>query len=113
MRIIFDVKHLYYLPQYLPVYQELTQRGINASFVFYHQADQKMQQVCHNVIKNEQLEVEWLESESAATVYYQEQKADWIIFGNTFNPIEEIHKVSKTALMQHGIGPKSCYYHCV
>ena len=37
MKIIFDVLHLYYLPQYLPVYRQLILANTGeATFVFYH-----------------------------------------------------------------------------
>jgi CDP-glycerol glycerophosphotransferase (TagB/SpsB family) len=32
------------------------------------------------------------------------------VFGNAVQDLESLHSVSKTVLMQHGIGPKSCYY---
>lgn len=32
------------------------------------------------------------------------------MFGNKVSDLDAIHNVSKTVLMQHGIGPKQCYY---
>jgi len=110
MKILFDVKHLYYLPQYIPVYQELLQRNIECEFIFYHQEDETLQQVCKDVKTKENLPVKWVSCWDRAFEYYQNIKADWIIFGNAVDNIEQLHSVSKTVLMQHGIGPKSCYY---
>ncbi|WP_448548404.1 CDP-glycerol glycerophosphotransferase family protein [Thalassotalea fusca] len=41
---------------------------------------------------------------------YEQKKPEWIIFGNAFASLNKINQHSRTALMQHGIGPKSCYY---
>jgi len=110
MKILFDVKHLYYLPQYIPVYQELLQRSIECEFIFYHQEDETLQQICKNVETKENLPVKWVSCWKSAFEYYQNIKADWIIFGNAVSNIDELHTYSKTVLMEHGIGPKSCYY---
>ncbi|PAJ75698.1 CDP-glycerol--poly(glycerophosphate) glycerophosphotransferase [Pseudoalteromonas sp. NBT06-2] len=110
MKILFDVKHLYYLPQYMPVYQELLKKNVECRFIFYNQEDESLQYVCQNVEKQEKLPVYWVSSWGNAFEYYQKEKADWIIFGNAVDNIHQLHRVSKTVLMQHGIGPKSCYY---
>lgn len=110
MKILFDVKHLYYLPQYIPVYQELLKRSIDCEFIFYHQDDEALQQICTEIEAKEKLPVKWISCWESAFEYYQNIKADWIIFGNAVGSIDQLHSVSKTALMQHGIGPKSCYY---
>jgi len=108
MKVIFDVKHLYYLPQYLPVYDELTRRGIVCEFVFYH--DNMLDNVISEVVKNQGLKASWMSCWLNALAYYQQQSPDWIIFGNEVSDIDDIHLQSKTVLMQHGIGPKACYY---
>ena len=52
----------------------------------------------------------WVKNKSAANNYYKKEKADWIFFGNTFPYLDEVHKVSKTIQLGHGVGPKSSYY---
>ncbi len=108
--IIFDVRQLYYLPQYLPVYAELDKQGIACKFLFYLTPDQALNDITKQVIENEHLTVHWVVDWSEALNYYLSEKADWIIFGNTIDDTIKLNKASKTALMQHGIGPKSCYY---
>lgn len=108
--IIFDVLHLYYLPQYLPVFKKLAEQQINCSFVFYRNNDAVLQQVTESTIASEGLNVHWVDSWTGALEYYLEQAAKWVVFGNAVDDIGQIKKVSKTAMMLHGIGPKAVYY---
>ena len=109
MQIVFDVQHLYYLPQYLPVANALA-GSATVSFVFYRPNEVALNQVMQDIVVVEQLTVHWVTDWDEAKAYYLSQKADWLIFGNTVADLDSLHKVSNTALMQHGIGPKSCYY---
>ena len=110
MTILFDVLHLYYLPQYLPVYDKLKKAGCEVKFVFYRQVDTCLQLVTENIVEKNKLDAVWLGDWPQALQFYLEKQADWIIFGNAAADLGVLHSVSKTALMQHGIGPKSCYY---
>ncbi|ETX10935.1 CDP-glycerol glycerophosphotransferase [Marinomonas ushuaiensis DSM 15871] len=107
MDVIFDTKSLYYLPQYLPVYNELCKLGIKSTFVFY---DGVHNDVINKIISDEKLQHFWVKDEEKAAAYYEERKADWVFFSNTFHYLDRVHKVSKTAQMAHGIGPKTSYY---
>ncbi|NQY35160.1 MAG: CDP-glycerol glycerophosphotransferase family protein [Alteromonadaceae bacterium] len=108
MKVYFDIQHLYYVPQYLPVKDELTARGIECLFILYKQ--DLLDDVLINYINANKLAYQCVESCEQARELYIEQRPDWIIFGNAFKEIEAINKHSKTALMEHGIGPKACYY---
>ncbi len=110
MKIIFDVRQLYYLPQYLPVYEKLIAGNIHCYFLFYTAEDKTLDLISKQVIKQLNLPVQWMDNWLDALKHYQNEKAEWIIFGNTIDNNEELHKISKTAMMQHGIGPKRCYY---
>ena len=108
LSIIFDVSQFYYLPQYLPVYHEFLKRKKgSAMFVFYHG---KFDTIIKNIIKSENLSHIWVENKTQASKYYQNKKADWIFFGNTYPFLDKIHQVSKSIQLGHGIGPKSSYY---
>jgi len=108
INIFFDVQELYYLPQYLPVHHELIKRGQgNTTFIFHHG---KFDTIIEDIIQKENLNHIWVENKSEANQYYQNNKADWIFFGNTFPFLDEIHKVSKSIQLGHGVGPKSSYY---
>jgi hypothetical protein len=108
MNVYFDIQHLYYLPQYLPVKNLLEQSGVNCHFLLYNQ--KKLQVLLRIFFENEDLNYTLAEHSNEARQFYLDNKPHWIIFGNTFNDLEKIHQNSKTAMMNHGIGPKSCYY---
>ncbi len=108
MKIIFDTLNSYYLPQYLPVYHALKKRGHQLSFVCYKNKDD--QHLLQAVFDTQQLAVHWLEGSEQARDYYLQQKADWIFFGNGISYIEDLNKVSFSAQLGHGIGPKPSYY---
>ncbi len=108
MQVYFDVQHLYYLPQYLPVYDELNKRGVNCVFILYRQ--EHLNDTLESHINTHQLDYIWAEDKGDAKQIYLDKKPEWIVFGNATDDLDEIHCFSKTALMQHGIGPKSCYY---
>lgn len=108
MKIIFDVLHLYYLPQYLPVFQQLKKESAgDAIFVFYRGIHDD---IIEKIIIQEQLEHTWVDTPEQAARFYLNQKADWIFFANAFNHLNEVHKVSKSVQLGHGIGPKASYY---
>lgn len=108
MQLIFDVLHLYYLPQYLPVYHQLLkQQAGTATFVFYRGIHDS---VIENIIAQQELSHIWVDNEQQAVQYYLQQKAHWVIFANDFSKLKQIHQVSKSVQLGHGIGPKSSYY---
>jgi CDP-glycerol glycerophosphotransferase (TagB/SpsB family) len=108
MQLIFDVLHLYYLPQYLPVYHQLLKsKSGTAKFVFYHSIHDE---IIKDIIEQEQLSHIWVENEAQALTFYQTEKANWIFFANAFPHLEAVHKVSKSVQLGHGIGPKASYY---
>lgn len=108
MFVFFDVLHIYYIPQYLPVIKKLTKKGHKCVLIFYKSQDAKLISVCNKFIADYRLSAVWLNDINQAFTFYQENEADWIVFGNAFSQSEKLNK--KTALMQHGIGPKPCYY---
>ena len=112
MHIIFDVQHLYYLPQYLPVIDALRARdtSITVGLVCYRTGENALDDIITEVTQALAVDVFWVDEFYQALAYYRYQKADWIVFGNAVEGLDDIHRVSHTALMQHGIGPKSCYY---
>lgn len=107
MEVIFDVQSLYYLPQYLPVYNELLKNGIGSTFVFYKSIHDD---IIQKIAKDHDLPSEWVKNDEEAVEYYEKKKADWVFFGNTFLHLDRVHQVSKSAQLGHGIGPKASYY---
>lgn len=107
MKVIFDTKSLYYLPQYLPVHNELAKLGIKTTFVFYESIhDDTIKKIASD---NELVSI-WVADEEAATAFYEKERADWIFFANSFPYLDRVHQVSKSAQLGHGIGPKASYY---
>ncbi|TWX68457.1 CDP-glycerol glycerophosphotransferase family protein [Colwellia sp. C1TZA3] len=108
MRVFFDIQHLYYVPQYLPVKDALEAKNIQCIFILYQQ--EHLNNILEDYVKTHGLDYLWVNNREDAKRTYLEAKPDWIIFGNATSELDDIHSCSKTALMQHGIGPKSCYY---
>ena len=100
--VYFDIPHLYYLPQYQPVYDELTRHGADCTFVFYEKPEADL---LHSVINQYQLPVKWVKDEVAALELYRTDKPNWVIFGNDFLGLTQLDKnVTRCALLFHGSG---------
>ena len=108
MKILFDVQEFYYLPQYLPVARLLRENNCECCLVIYHNSD--FRELFDDVVKNENVPVHWVSDSREALSYYLQQKADWVIFGNRFDGLDELHEFSKSAQFGHGVGPKMSYY---
>lgn len=108
MKICFDVLHLYYLTQFLPVLRALAARGVDCRFCFYRDAE--MQRALAQVIEHEALPVVWVESQEQAASYYREQRFDWVVFSNAFRHLSTLAVRTRTAQLYHGIGMKSDVY---
>lgn len=82
MKVIFDTLNIYYLPQYLPIHRVLQARGHNCEFVCYTEKNDV--ELCNRLFEQHAIEPRWVGNQLQASQYYVEQKAEWIIFGNTF-----------------------------
>mgnify|MGYP000306322741 CR=1 FL=1 len=77
MHIIFDVLHLYYLPQYLPVYHHLVNTGAGkATFVFYRGIHDD---IINGIIAKENLTHIWVDNEQQATEFYLKEQIMMVI----------------------------------
>lgn len=108
MNVIFDTQNIYYLPQYLPVYEELRKRGHEAVFVGFQNKDDQSKVM--PIFERFGLEVVWVNNRDSALEFYLERKADWVIFGSKVDFLDELHQVSQSVQLGHGIGPKPSYY---
>lgn len=108
MKLLFDVQELYYLAQYLPVFKELERHKVCCEFVIYK--NPKFDHLLEKAVKDDDLPVRWVSDRHDALAYYLTQKADWVVFGNSFFDVDTLHTVSKSAQMGHAIGIKSSYY---
>ena len=110
MKVVFDVQHLYYLPQYLPVIDVLKQFTQNIKLVGYKSDNLLLNKIVKKSFNEIGVEYEIVEDWKQALSYYLLDKPHWIIFGNAVSNLDQLHQYSKTVLMQHGVGPKSIYY---
>lgn len=113
MRIFFDVLHLYYLPQFLPIYRELLRRnlpGLDVMFVLYTQIDSaEMTQILKDTVAAEQLPAHWVGTLEQGLALYKTQQPAWIIFGKGYKYLDDLPAACKTAMVNHGAGIKSSH----
>lgn len=108
MKIFFDVLNIYYFPQYLPVFEELNNRGHECRFIVYSKKNDKVKMT--EMLEDLNIDYIWVYDYNEAKDLYLNEQPNWIFFGNEFPYLDEIHKASKTVQMGHGIGPKPSYY---
>ena len=106
MNVFFDVREVYYLPQYLPICERLGECGIRSTFVLYGFSGGQL----GSCVLPETSCIEVVGDEQEARAFYIKERPDWLIIANNFAGLDEIHQHTKTALVGHGIGPKACYY---
>ena len=104
MKILFDVAYLYYLPHYSPVIDELKRQGVELGVVFHSEPPAAIKAQLSTVAQI------YIINEGDLVRFYTEQQPDWIIFGNASNIPGKLNGQSKTAMIMHGLGPKSAYY---
>lgn len=106
-KIFFDVQQLYYLPQYLPVYEELTRRGAACRFILYRQ--EQIAPQLQALVDRGEWPLTLVDAEKVGAIYAAE-RPDWVIFGNHSALQDSLPNGTRTALLYHGIGIKECYY---
>lgn len=104
MRTAFDCGEPYYLPQYVPVINELTARGHDVSIATYQSLD------LAGLASAAAVSQVQLSDDTAALHHYHELRPDWIVFGNGWKRLNELPSETRTALLYHGIGVKESYY---
>lgn len=87
---------------------ELLARGEQVHFVVYRNLEQ--QAVLEKLINQYQLSVTWVDNQEQALDCYLTDRPKWVLFSNAFDGNKKMKGICGTALMQHGIGPKSVYY---
>ena len=110
MKVVFDVQHLYYLPQYLPVIYILKEFTQEIKLIGYKSDNLLLNKIVKKSFEDTRIEYEIVEDWKKALSIYLIDKPHWIIFGNAVSNLDQLHRASKTVLMQHGVGPKSIYY---
>lgn len=104
MKILFDVAYLYYIPHFTPVLDELKARGAELGIVFHSEPPAAIS------IQLESVSEIYIINEDDLVSFYTAQQPDWIVFGHATDIAEQLNAHCKTALILHGLGPKSTYY---
>jgi len=108
--LYFDLLHLYYLPQFLPVSDLLKEHGVKSVFLIYKQED--VSKVVEKAVQDAGYSFVTVQDKSEAIASYIAAKPSWVIFGNScsddFKALQQ--QDIKLAFMNHGIGPKACYF---
>lgn len=110
MKLVFDVASFYYLPQYLPVAEELRRRGVASRFLLHADAADPLLPAARAQLEAAGHPCEVVGHGDAALAWYREQAPDWIVFGNDCRYLDRLPQATRTALLYHGIGVKACYY---
>lgn len=108
MKIYFDVAYLYYLPHFEPVMDALTASSggaVEIHAIFTSSPPQPIEES----LKHKNVTTHLISSEERLS-FYQSHCPDWVIFGHAANIAEELNSTCSTALILHGLGPKSTYY---
>lgn len=104
MKILFDVAYLYYLPHFSPVLEELKAKGVELGIVFHSEPPAAIRTQLAPVAEIHII------NEDDLLSFYIDQQPEWIVFGHAAEIAEQLNKHTKTALILHGLGPKSTYY---
>ena len=75
MHIVFDTRELYFLTQYLPVHRELERRGIQSSFVAYHNRPEALEAM-RRAFEAQRLPVSWQATKESGLEYYRKLEPD-------------------------------------
>ena len=108
MKIFFDVAEYYYLPQYEPVICELAKRNFQAYLLV--DLNKKEYYKDLNTSKMGVQEILYYQSLEQKEQFICDNQPSWVVYGNYTQRSRNIPKQTKFALIQHGVGPKSCYY---
>ncbi|MEY8241101.1 MAG: CDP-glycerol glycerophosphotransferase family protein [Cycloclasticus sp.] len=109
MLVIFDTANVYYLPQFQPIIRVLLANGHEVKLACYAN---NISETYKGVLADIGVDISWVNDESSASDLYLKLKPDWILFGNSFKYLDELHnKGIDTAQLGHGVGPKPSYYH--
>lgn len=104
MKIFFDVAYLYYLPHFTPVIDELKAQGVTLGVVFHSEPPAAIKAQLSPIA-----EIHIINEDDLVSFYFA-KKPDWIVFGHATDIAEQLNPHCKTALILHGLGPKSTYY---
>ena len=111
IKVLFNLHHLYYLPQYMPIVDEMSK---NDRFDIYFSAFIDKEGIEYSLITK--VLVDWKEkfingeTETDRQQNILNEKFDITIFGKSAHAEKYCTQETLAVLLYHGIGVKSCYY---
>ena len=109
--ILFETHHLYYLPNFTPVIQELKKRGkFNISASIPQKMPKDEQKIFYDACSNLGIPVIKALNEEDRIEKIQEENFDVILVGNVGQLNYLTSKKTITVMVYHGIGLKQSYY---
>jgi len=109
--VLFNVQHLYYLPQFLPVAKAMKTRG---GFDIFFSATVDSPMTDYSLIKRFILNEGWqiidAENEAERRRKILNRRFDITLFGKSTRAGDYCSENTLAVLLYHGIGVKSCYY---
>ena len=109
--VLFETHHLYYLPNFLPIIDELKHRGgysLSASIPLTINAEERRQ--LKEAVAKEQLEFIDAETESERRTALRSREFDVVIVGIPGMLGRIVSPKTVTVMVYHGIGLKESYY---
>ncbi|RKY51708.1 MAG: hypothetical protein DRP89_08810, partial [Candidatus Neomarinimicrobiota bacterium] len=111
LSILFNVHHLYYLPQFLPVAKAMEKDG---SFDIWYSAYIDKKRMDYGLIKKiiREYNGQFIDAESEVERSRKilDRNFDVTFFGKSSHAEKYCSKDTLAVLLYHGIGVKSCYY---
>ena len=109
--VLFNVHHLYYLPQFLPVAREMEERGnFDIYFSAYTDKKQADYQLVKDAVKNFSGKFIDAADEKERRKEILDRHFDIIVFGKSSHAERYCSSDTLAILLYHGIGVKACYY---
>jgi hypothetical protein len=111
IKVLFNLHHLYYLPQFMPVYEVMLK---NDRFDIYFSAFMDKERVEYDLITRVLSDPIYKfitgETEKERTENILREKFDITFFGKSAHTEKYCSPDTLAVLLYHGIGVKSCYY---
>jgi len=109
--VLFETHHLYYLPNFTPVIQELKKRGgFNISASIPHKMPKDEQKIFYDACSNLGIPVIKALNEEDRIEKIKEENFDVILVGNVGQLNHLTSKKTISVMVYHGIGLKQSYY---
>ncbi len=109
--VLFECHHLYYLPNFIPVIQEMKKREkYNLSISIPFNSNNREKNIFIDTVKSLGIKLIEAESEKQRLIKIKKKNFDIIIVGNVGQLNKITNKDTIAVMVYHGIGLKQSYY---